>query len=663
MAEWQSGKAVVSRLRVNGSDIDPLAARLHAERLLGSVQLCPPGIPPSAIVCLRKLSDPMPGAISLDQHCLLPPPKWQQAVNDAIEKMLRAAVRPVREFVPANAESVIFNDRAEMLACLAMDWCGGQIAMRWWWRGLLPNLNDARSIVAAWMRAPEYIPAAWQHLAKRGRALEFAARIRADDSRRMLKAIVERFALFELGQVIEAAAQRFDSAVESTVGLKRIDCSVFNSPIIPWQKWAKDADDISLPPERKLLLGIALMLQRAPAVARTEAFAREVQDWVEASGQRVLSPEPAKPKLSDPFNPGLAMPANKPLQNLPEIVPQSLTVKSGNEVLVNAEKPIPIIAEKPDAEPRQFKEPDSDTKQADEMQFREESAGNEFQVLHKGDESARASVVVDASESESSETPLNDYDDVHQLPEQPVYTDYGGLFYLLNLALYLELYGDITTPSVRDIPLGIWDFLALLGEQLVGAQLRRDPVWALLAQLAGRHEQTAPGSDCAMPDEWRLPAAWLQAFDGASEWQWAANDGRLKVWHPAGFLVLDVVLNLEIENQLASELLAYAAYSPQLVNRAYQEKLAHDLDRAGNSLERWLDWFTPYARARLRRAMGADDAGRELCKSRARVFVTATHLDVMFSLADLMVEIRLAGLDRDPGWIPATGRIIRFHFN
>jgi hypothetical protein len=73
----------------------------------------------------------------------------------------------------------------------------------------------------------------------------------------------------------------------------------------------------------------------------------------------------------------------------------------------------------------------------------------------------------------------------------------------------------------------------------------------------------------------------------------------------------------------------------------------------------------PYARARLRLALGlgeTGDIGRALCEYRARVFVTATHMDVMFSLAELLVEIRLAGLDRDPGWITATGRIIRFHF-
>ena len=35
---------------------------------------------------------------------------------------------------------------------------------------------------------------------------------------------------------------------------------------------------------------------------------------------------------------------------------------------------------------------------------------------------------------------------------------------------------------------------------------------------------------------------------------------------------------------------------------------------------------------------------------------------VRLPLAELPIAIRLAGLDRDPGWIPAAGRSVAFHF-
>ena len=34
----------------------------------------------------------------------------------------------------------------------------------------------------------------------------------------------------------------------------------------------------------------------------------------------------------------------------------------------------------------------------------------------------------------------------------------------------------------------------------------------------------------------------------------------------------------------------------------------------------------------------------------------------MFALRDARTDVRLAGLDADPGWQPAFGRVIRFHY-
>jgi hypothetical protein len=38
-------------------------------------------------------------------------------------------------------------------------------------------------------------------------------------------------------------------------------------------------------------------------------------------------------------------------------------------------------------------------------------------------------------------------------------------------------------------------------------------------------------------------------------------------------------------------------------------------------------------------------------------------MHINFALAELPIEIRIAGLDRDPGWVPAAGRFIAFHFH
>jgi hypothetical protein len=46
-----------------------------------------------------------------------------------------------------------------------------------------------------------------------------------------------------------------------------------------------------------------------------------------------------------------------------------------------------------------------------------------------------------------------------------------------------------------------------------------------------------------------------------------------------------------------------------------------------------------------------------------RIVLTPAHLDVHFNLPDHPIAIRLSGLDRDPGWIPAAGRHVAFHFD
>ena len=46
----------------------------------------------------------------------------------------------------------------------------------------------------------------------------------------------------------------------------------------------------------------------------------------------------------------------------------------------------------------------------------------------------------------------------------------------------------------------------------------------------------------------------------------------------------------------------------------------------------------------------------------ARVSLSPSHLDVAFALDDLPIEIRLAGLDRNPGVVPAAGLTVTFSY-
>lgn len=55
------------------------------------------------------------------------------------------------------------------------------------------------------------------------------------------------------------------------------------------------------------------------------------------------------------------------------------------------------------------------------------------------------------------------------------------------------------------------------------------------------------------------------------------------------------------------------------------------------------------------------DGGLDLTRP-ARLFVSRTHIDVVFSIEEIKLSLRLVGLDRDPGWVPELARVIAFHF-
>jgi hypothetical protein len=234
----------------------------------------------------------------------------------------------------------------------------------------------------------------------------------------------------------------------------------------------------------------------------------------------------------------------------------------------------------------------------------------------------------------------------------------GGLLYLINVALHLELYADFSHPLRPGLDLPIWRFLALIGEDLAGEDFRHDPLWNGLTDLCGPTDQLS--HDWMPPDEWAMPAAWLDHFPSAEPWRWSSCSGRLRLVHPAGFVLYERVVN---ESTLEEELQRLQTDYIGMANLERQEEDGALADVIG--LRRWLNWLIPYLRARLILALAVDDADAMslLLHRRCRIELTDGRLDAFFSLQDHPIEIRMAGLDRNPGWVPAAGRFVEFHYD
>jgi len=717
----------VSRLRVRCSGIDPLAAQLRLASLFQTAQLQPAGLAPSAIVCIRRLDDPRPGTVSLADGHLSLPPEWQQSVRASIEQLARRAPHPARELVGADAPCVVFADRAELLAALAGDWCEHRTAERWWWRSLFKETIDAGALVNIWRQTPEYVPGALAHLARRQRAVPFARALASDAAHAILHSLTLRFSLDELQAAVSAAPP--NSSRAKTVA--RIDAppEAFtpdttpedfqrahqdsNAGDAPWRDFAPEAMSSELELPQQCLLGVGLTLQRAPAVARSRSFALRVNAWLNplpsdrvtnaaaspdllaketrsTSARRTgstLQPDPAATR--DAFQEQVDERAASPLsafdglQN-PASETSGAVVNQTELRRVDAPASASTISPRDDAPA--LKEATAQVASSDPgaravTSASVESIAPEFEPAAGDVERARVVETLEArveerevEEREVDAPPFStpETEATHAaspLLEAQIETRFGGLFHLVNLALFLELYGDFAAPAAPGIALPIWDFVALLGRRMGVAGVENDAVWPLLAQLAGRDAGQPPGGDFRPPDAWRVPLEWLRNFPAPEGWRWSVSRGahrqksRLQVVHPAKFLLLDVPLDSEVEaeTQLARELEMYAhAFAAPPVRAVRPFKL-----RGRTPLARWVERVHLYTRARLRLALGTNDARRAarlLCERHARVFVTATHVDIVMRLAELPFEVRVAGLDRDPGWIPAAGRIVAFHF-
>lgn len=670
----RSRGTVIDRLRVRGSEMEALAVQLRMSALLSSMQLRPRTLAPSAILCIRELRDPAPGLLSLKGGAANRSERWEQALSASLEELARAAARPVLGPVPGSAGAVVFADLAEMLACLVIDCCRGDASVHWWWQGMFGGRSAYDALLPAWHDNPAAVPAALGHLSTRGYLLQFAGSVPETSVRSLLVKLLSHFGLYDLSHALSAIIDGTRSNAE--------DAAYLNTPVYsssgafglsgakpemlaPWLPYAPESAIHGKGSMLEALFGVGLTLHRSPTVVRLPEFARTAELWASAKviDMAIIAPDYLPSTLKPPF--ADSMDATSSSQDNQRTLDKQI-VQQGNGVSpahasVGHSPGIPGHVEPTESE---VPVPPYEGHVSQEVQARHETQP-------KGvTETITPEAAVDAMEigqdlaGETWPWEVGAEDNPERLSapvEARIETELGGLFYLLNLALFLELYGDFAAPAHPDLSLSPWDLLALLGERYVGDEYVGDPVWNLLAALAGRTQEAQPGFYFHAPGEWRVPPEWLLPFGRAQSWVWSARGGRLQARHPEGFDVLDVRRNSERPGvQMLAETSGYRDRTDLTIKR-------RALPRAKrmSGLERWVGWLEEYTRARLARALGpveGGDVARFVLMQRARVETTATHLHVMMSLAQLPLQIRIAGLDRDIGWMPAAGKSILFHF-
>ena len=680
-------QAQLRSLVLRGHASDPLRARQQLERALATVDWSIAGLPSQALVFLRRLqvhADAEAEAMASTRIGSAAKP-WSTRVVESLRAQCRAAIRPWREPGAAAVDAVWFEDEHELAACLVRDWLQGVVDQRWWWRGVLGGLP-----VESWLRVEllsrgERLAPTLQALASASLATAWLARMDDADADAGVEAVVRAYGLPRSDEArVEAGvagpgAPTADSrgvamptrrgpATPPSPARRRLEAIVPELAVTGWR------------PSQARLLAYGLAVLRAPSTARSATFTADIAAW-----------RPAMPCEPTDDASGL-LPAvvdqaavwHEAGSQTGQLVamPHRQAAIEGRRAPVRSEAGDTRVATKHDdglhAAPARMPEPPSPARVDDRP-------GQVVDPARRIEASTTASIVParpdDAIETESPvvssaghamvEAPSAG-DDMATAPIAParsraIATTHGGLFYLLNAALTLGLYGDFTAPRAQGLSLSPWDLLAWLGQHWFGRAFRRDPLWRLLADLAGRAAKRAPSWRVDPPSRWAPDDDWLRPWAPMAmlEHDVDRRARRLQLRHPAGFAVFDVPRDTRLRPAAQARALCLSREA------AMRARLRPSASRSSPALPvdpglRWLHRFAEYMAARLMRALGTAsprEAVALLCRHPAEVRCDASRVEIALSLAHLPLPVRIAGLDRDPGWLPAAGRDVRFHFS
>lgn len=608
---------------VRGARLDDLAERRRTERLLEHIPASVSGMNASSVLCVREMSVHVRSRARHMQSD-------GSILGEEMERLARYAARPAHGPVPLHAEAVLFVDRAELLSCLARDHVRHQLAQGWWWRVLLNTPDLPIAAARLWVTETAHVPAALERLARTSDAVDFVHMLGEAEANAVAQAVVRAYGLALLSEDATIASLLYSQPDSPALVKAQQDSAHASTRALERQLRAAlpEAWTPGLSGVQRCLLAVGLSLVRLPNLVRTAAYAQALPALLAQAAAYAI--ETAQ-RNHHSVGAGPEMTADETSVHLARPLKRQVIGDSGENRL---QSPTDRHTGSVGAEPV--------VRQAHHERPHEPS------VL-----TMNAAPGLTATTVPALPASLMDGD------TDAVRTQFGGVFFLCNAALVLGLYPDFTRPLERGLELSLWDFLAFAAADLGGPAVRRDPLWHVLAELAGRMPGQRPGAGFAPPREWRLPVDWLLPFAGdAADWTWEADAARLVVRHPAGFVVLDLPhADMAIEEQLHVELTRYDMPGIRPAVRSRRGPVM--------PIARWRSWVMSYLGRRVARALG-DARWQRACRSLlclpGRIERDAGRVDVHYSLEQLPVAVRMAGLDRDPGWIPAAGRDLRFHF-
>jgi len=709
-----SSTTEIRRLTLRGVAEDAAATRLRASRQLAGADLRPAGLPPAAVLVVRRVRDPVPGSVGGDG--LRAPPDWEGAVRNDLTAAARMAARPDQTGrVPATAEAVLFDDQAQLLASMLCELAAGDVASRWWLWAALPRFDgtavqrlmggDPAPLLVA---NPRPLPTVLRWLVRWRAAAAVAAHLGSDDAHRTLSALVEAHGLPR--QLASRPSAPDHQPVAGPLKIERqpgptaaLDPSPTTSSrrTAPWRGWLPtELGDGRLPAAVEQLFGIGIGLSAVPQLIRTTGFAEATRAWCRAATR--MSPAPAENRpwtwneaadsefrfddtstntASTNLGTFPSIDATQVGHDMPSLPPQRVSVDR-----TDLDPPVRATADpKPDLSISSDLGNDREAAQLAREPNRRplEDPGSRGSVAERppelgcdpGDED-RASLVPTDGHTGAAEQAPSPAEPDSQLwtAAERIVTTLGGVLYLIHVLDELGLPGCFEEGWRLDTVAGPWGTLDLVARGLLGRRfhdLADDPLWEALSRLAAwpDRSQAEPAED----PPFRLPVGWPGRLeDGAPGWRWAAARGRLRLWTRTGYMVADIARTASPPSvQARTEIHRFprlGSGATHVLRRSFESaplaKRPQLPTGCPKYLGRWLEAVVPAVRQRLRLALGeADEAVETLLTVPATLWLGSSHLDLVLDIEKVNLAARRAGLDRDPGWLPSHGRVVQFHFN
>ncbi len=441
MSNDSSSVAAIRTARVPQRLAGTPRLRQGLERWLGDCDPARHGLPPDAIVLVRRLATRWTAVIDPDMARRYAP--------------LAALMAGARRAVTADADVdvVWFADEAELLACIARDALSFAWRERWWWRALragLPAGAVATPALARWLQAPRQMPRAVQRLGA-ARSVAWLQGVGAAGREQVLEALAGDFSLapelrawvmegVSLPDLVPGFRQDLALSIAETVAIR------------------PNAAESNSPAER--LHHLCLALAQDPSAAASLRRLRVMVAAFEA------------PRLESPASRQGDRPA--PPAIVQGQVPGAVTARrtdAAETASVRNENPPAVATTKPPLETKRIRF------------HRTEAPAIKLRASAEEKVHAMAPHLATTHDESLTDAP----------PRTLLHTRYGGLLFLLNAALQLSLYGDFTQPRQPGLDCPPWRFLLLAGRAWCGPGfIRRDPLWGWLQHRSQGNRQPVP---------------------------------------------------------------------------------------------------------------------------------------------------------------------------